>query len=111
MAPKKKQQAKPRRKKGRAPRKAAVRPAVREAKVLTFPALSEEGLTRVPTVHRFPGTKDQRNAALLERAREAYENGTLDQEFFVIAAEYGVTPHEAYSAAFGYLPFVGGKAA
>lgn len=48
--------------------------------------------------------------ALLERAREAYERGTLDEEYLQIALEMGVDPHDAYSAAFGYLPS-GGKAA
>jgi hypothetical protein len=76
-----------------------------------FPPPSEEGKEKIPSMHKFPGSLEDRNEALLKRAREAYEAGTLDEDYLLIALEYGITPHEAYSAAFGYLPFVGGKAA
>lgn len=68
-------------------------------------------MAHVPRAHVFPGTVAERNAALLKRAQEAYEAGTLDAEYLEIAADFGVSPHDAYSAAFGYLPFTGGKAA
>ncbi len=68
-------------------------------------------MQKVPALHKFPGSVKERDEELVKRAREAYEAGTLDQDYILIALEMGVTPHEAYSAAFGYLPFVGGKAA
>lgn len=104
-----------------APRKKVpAKRAKKIAKVSELPKVRKLPPLVGPVIHAFPGrgvpaslkmTEKERDEQLLKRAKEAYEAGSLDQDYLDIALELGVSDHDAYSAAFGYLPMTAGVAA